>query len=215
MSDYIFVELPPQPRSKLPPPDFPFPIRREILLQEDLSNLALEGYLEELAAYLDEHPERIERYRECGAAYARWAALDLATDGMIEPALAMFEFCLGLAPGDDATRMAYAVALHSREYRAEAIEQYSILMAQAPLKDYWRAWMLAAEIHAVQGNHSLARSLMEQAVFAWPEDGRFWGFLGELQDRTQPAARPPCATCGAEVEQDHRFCGHCGSPYSG
>ena len=215
MSDFIFVELPAQPRSNLPPPEFPFPVRREILLQEDLRRMPLEAFLEELALFLDENPAREDRYRESGAAYAKWAALDLATDGMIEPALRMFELSLRLNPDDHDIRLAYAVALHSREYRAETLDQYAILMADAPLNKYWRPWMLAAEIHAVQGNYALARNLMEQAVFAWPEDGRFWGFLGELQDRTQPPARPPCATCGAEVEQGHRFCGHCGSPHGG
>ena len=192
-----------------------FPFSFEEFLPSMNDPAALEAFLEELALFLDENPAREDRYRESGAAYAKWAALDLATDGMIEPALRMFELSLRLNPDDHDIRLAYAVALHSREYRAETLDQYAILMADAPLNKYWRPWMLAAEIHAVQGNYALARNLMEQAVFAWPEDGRFWGFLGELQDRTQPPARPPCATCGAEVEQGHRFCGHCGSPHGG
>jgi hypothetical protein len=108
--------------------------------------------------------------------------------------------------------MAYAVALHSREYRAEALDQYAILMAEAPLEQYWRAYMLAAEIHALQGNHALARSIMEQAVFAWPRDDRFWGFLGDLQDKTSPQpARPVCPACGADAPAGAGFCGYCGA----
>ena len=211
MSDYIFIELPAQPRSKLPPPEFPFPIRSEILLQQDLRRMLLEDFLEELSIFLDENPNRIGRYRESGAAYAKWAALDLATDGMIEPALRMFELCLRLTPGDHDARLAYAVALHSREHRAEALNQYGILMSDAPVEKYWRAWMLAAEAHAALGEDAAALGIMEQAVSAWPEDNRFWGFLGELQDRSEPPAAKTCSSCGAELPKDSRFCGHCGA----
>lgn len=214
MSDYVFVELPAQPRSKLPPPEYPYPVRRAAL-QGDLERMPLEAFLEELSAYLDDNPARAERYRESGAAYAKWAALDLATDGMIEPALAMFELSLRLKPEDHDARLAYAVALHSREHRAEALGQYEILMAEAPLAEYWRAWLLAAEAHAALGEDAEALRIMEEAVPAWPEDGRFWGFLGALQDRVAPRAAEVCSGCGAAVQAGHRFCGHCGRPYSG
>jgi len=182
-------------------------------MQSDLRTMPLEDFLQELSAYLDENPDRVPRYRDSGAAYAKWAALDLATDGMIEPALEMFELCLRLAPDDHQARMAYAVALHSREYRAEALDQYAILMAEAPLEQYWRAYMLAAEIHALRGNHALARALMEEAVCAWPQDDRFWGFLGELQDKTGTKPAPPCVcpACGADAPAGAGFCGFCGA----
>jgi tetratricopeptide (TPR) repeat protein len=187
---YAFIELPPPLDSWVTAPDVLFPMRS--LVAAELLSSAVpdpEQILYELERYLDEHPDKEPRFVEAGGQLALRAAVELFTNGLKEESLQFYELSLRLRPGDVITRLNYAIALHALGYRAEALEQYRLLMAQTSPREHLRVWILAAQIHFLHGEYAEVLCLLEPlAEKYFPEDEEFWELLGDANAQAVLAA---------------------------
>ena len=188
MSIYAFIELPPPMDSWIDAPETLFPVRAseaEALQQQETPQP--ERILFELERYLEENPAKKPRFAGPGAQLAFRTAVELFTSGMKEQSLQFYELSLRLKPDDVLVRTNYAVALHALCYRDAALEQYRVLMGQTSPKDNLRTWILAAEIHALRGEHQQVVDLLgplEHELF--PRDAEFWDLLGNARSALAP-----------------------------
>lgn len=209
MKEWVFIDIPPGVVDGFAGSDFPFPIRKDRMadfekLREEM--LSVPVLMDELEEYLDENPARVERYRDAGAYLAMCAAVDACIDNCREHALDYFRLSLWFDETNPAVRMSYAVALHSLERRAEAIEQYEAIMASEDINAWWRAWMLKGEALLALGRNEEALETLREAERALPDDNQFWDTLAVAEER----ANPVCGQCGAKPQAGARFCGQCG-----
>jgi tetratricopeptide (TPR) repeat protein len=209
MSDWVFIDLPSNTIKGLAEPEFPYPIRREQMpmyeqLKED--EFPLHFVMDELELYLEEHPNRVERYRKEGGYLFFCAGIDAVIDHCTEPSLHYFKMAIWLRPDDLSARMNCAIALHSLERRDEAMEQYRQVMARGDIHEWWQAWMLSAQVLMAKEEYAKALPLLEEAEKVLPEDNQFWSTLALCREKMQPH----CPHCGEELHEKARFCGNCG-----
>jgi tetratricopeptide (TPR) repeat protein len=210
MSEWVFIDIPDRTIEGFAGCDYPFPVRKDRM--DDFEKLSLEMFpvpvlVDELDEYLDEFPNRVDRYREAGAYLALCAAVDTTIDNCREQALDYFRLSLWFDESNLAVRMSYAVALHALERRDEAIAQYWIIIATADIRLWWRAWMLCAQALLFQGRHQEALFLLRDAAKTIPDEDLFWDTLAEAEGK----AAPQCPACGADVPAGAGFCGFCGA----
>lgn len=210
MSEWVFIDLPTNTIEGLAEPEFPYPIRREQMpvyeqLKED--GFPLIFVADELDLYLDEHPNRVERYRKEGAHFFLCAGIEAWMDNCVEHSIHYYKLAVWLDPNHLTARMNCAVALHTLERRDEAMRQYREVMARGDISEWWRAWMLYAQGLMAQGNCDEALALLEKAEKVFPEDNQFWSTLAMCREGVQPR----CLQCGEPLLEKMRFCGNCGA----
>jgi len=209
MSDWLFIDLPARTIEGLPEPELPYPVRREqmpvydALKKEGFPLLLVAG---ELDLYLDEHPNRIERYRREGAHIFFCAGVESVMDNCYAPSLHFFELALWLQPTHLPARMNYAMALHQFGRSEDAIARYRQIIAQASVWEWWQAWMLCAEELLALGRPAEAMHLLLEAKKTVPDSHQFWTVLADCEARLKPA----CPQCGSALLAEMRFCGNCG-----
>ena len=209
MSNWVFIDLPAAAIEGLSEPEFPFPIRREnVAAYERYAAGEFPIFLvaDELDQYLDEFPGRVDRYRRPGSHVAMCAGIDACMEGCTEHSLDYYRLAVFLDPENLTARMNYAVALHSLERRAEAIEQYRAIMARGGLYDWWRAWMLCAE--ALMRLAATTRRWRYCAMRSrWFQTTSSSGTRClSVSGRPSLAAR----TAASPTKNGLRFCGFCG-----
>lgn len=181
MSLFAFIELPPPLASWVTVPDVLFPLRTEVAAdfqQSDSPDAAL--LLLELERYLEENPDKLARYAEAGGQLAFRTAFDLFSNDLKEESLPFYALSLRLRPGDVATRINYAVALHALEYRSEALALYKSLMSMTSPEQHLRVWILAAQIYFLRGEYAdVVQLLQPLAESLFPHEPEFWDLLGE------------------------------------
>lgn len=214
MSEWVFIDIPEGTVEGFAGCEFPFPVRKDRL--ETFEQLRKETFplpvlVDELSEYLDEHPERVERYRAAGAYLAFCAAIDTCIDNCREHALDYFRLSLWFDPSNLAVRMSYAVDLHALERREEAIAQYRIIMEAGECVRWWRAWMLCGQALLALGRDAEALAVLREAVSAVPPEDQFWDTLAAAEARLEPR----CGVCGAPAPPAARFCPQCGAPLTG
>jgi predicted Zn-dependent protease len=213
MSEWLFIDIPDRTIEGFPGCEYPLPVRKDRM--DDFEKLRLEMLpvpvlVDELDEYLDEFPNRVERYRQAGAHLALCAAVDTTIDNCREHALDYFRLSLWFDSSNLAVRMSYAVALHALERREEAIAQYWIIIATAPIQQWWRAWMLCAQALLFLGRDHEALFLLREAARTIPGEDLFWDTLAEAEEKTAPK----CPACGADAPAGAGFCGFCGARLS-
>ncbi len=192
MSMYAFIELPSPLDTWVATPDVLFPMRSQLAAELQSSDAPdPEQILLELERYVDENPDKLSRFSEAGGQLAFRTAVELSINGLKEEALQFYELSLRLRPGDVITRLNYAIALHELAYRAEALEQYKLLMARTSPNEHLRVWILAAQIHFYHGEYDeVARLLDPLAETCFPDDAQFWELLGEASAQALSAPEP-------------------------
>ncbi len=176
MSEWVFIDLPANMIEGLPEPEQPFPVRRERMPIYD--ELKAEGFpllfvADELDAYLEERPDRVERYRREAAHLFLCAGIEAVMDTCIEPSLHYFKLAIWLDPANLSDRMNYAMSLHQLERREEAVAEYREVIQRGSVWDWWQAWMLCAEELIFLGRAAEAMPLLLEAKKTIPDSHQF------------------------------------------
>nr|WP_326531655.1 hypothetical protein [Rhodoferax sp.] len=181
MSLFAFIELPPPLDTWVSDPHELFPMRVQVAAELEQGDAPEpERILFELERYLVENPARLARYAEAGGQLAFRTAFELFSNGLREESLQFYALSLRLRPGDVATRLNYAIALHGLEYRSEALAEYNRVMGMTTPDTHFRVWVLAAQIHYLRGEYSdVVRLLRPLAETLFPQDAEYWDLLGE------------------------------------
>jgi tetratricopeptide (TPR) repeat protein len=211
MSEWFFVDLPTNTIAGLPEPQFPYPIRRETLPlyeQEKQDGLPLLLIADELDAYLEERPDRVERYRREAAHLFLCAGVEAVMDKCIEPSLHYFKLAIWLDPANLSARTNLAMSLHQSGRSEEAVAEYREVIRRGSVWDWWQAWMLCAQELMQLGHYAEALKLLNDAKKVVPDSHLFWDLLAECEAHVAPR----CAKCQAEIPPGWSFCGHCGAP---
>jgi len=209
MSEWVFVDLPAKTIEGLAEPELPYPVRRERMALYD--GLMPEGFpllfiADELDAFLDERPERIERYRREGAHMFLCAGVEAVMERCFEPSLHYFKLAIWLDPGHLAARMNLAMSLHQLGRGEEAVAEYREVIKRGSVWEWWQAWMLCAEELIALGRPAEAMPLLLEAKEIVPDSHQFWTVLADCEERLTPT----CPHCGATQREKMRFCGECG-----
>jgi len=215
-SPFAFIELPPPLHAWVSEPDLLWPVRAQLAAEfqyewqgerQDRQAPDTVRLLLELERYLDEHPDKLAKYRQAGTELAFRCALDLAEQGLREEALARYTLALRLSPDDVNLRLHHATALHALEYRTEALAQYRWLMQHTTPSRHLRVWVLAAQIHFLRGEFADVLRLLEPlAEPLFPPDPQFWDLLSEARDRLHAAQAPAgSAPPRTDIEGDFVF----------
>ena len=210
MSDWVFIDLPTNTIEGLAEPEFPYPIRRDRMQAYELlgkNGFPLLFVADELELYLEEHPNRIDRYRKEGAYFFLCAGIEASMDNFVEHSIHYYKLAIWLDPNHLTARMNCAVALHSLERRDEALAEYREVMKRGDINDWWRAWMLSAQVMMAKGDPNEALPLLERVAKVLPEDNQFWSTLALCRERVLPR----CGQCGEPLSEKMRFCGNCGA----
>ena len=209
MSEWVFVDLPTNTIEGLAEPELPYPVQRERMALYD--GLKPEGFpllfiADELDMYLEERPERIERYRREGAYLFLCAGIEAVMENCFEPSLHYFKLGIWLDPANLVTRMNYAMSLHQLGRGEEAVAEYREVIQRGSVWDWWQAWMLCAEELIALGRRAEAIPLLLEAKKTVPDSHQFWTVLAECEERLTPV----CPHCGAPLHEKLHFCGNCG-----
>jgi hypothetical protein len=228
MSEYAFYEF----QGEVPLPQgaelLPAPVRRE-MEQRVFGGAAVRiGLLpEELTAFLSEYPDLRARYRRTATTLAWLAALDEGMSGDTTSAERHLGLGLKVAPGDVLLRSNYALVLQLQERNEEALEQYETVLADPEGAKNPVVSLLAARIYAQQKRFREAYGLLKPLEGVYFNDDSYRSMLGQMKELVgasdhgaTTAAAPPaaatrpapdaCASCGAPVGPDQKFCYKCG-----
>jgi tetratricopeptide (TPR) repeat protein len=213
MSEWLFVDLPSNTIAGLPEPQFPYPIRREKMTAYEVQKqegLPLQLIADELDAYFEERPDRIDRYRREAAHIFLCAGVGAVIDTLVEPSLHYFKLAIWLDPNHLAARMNYAMSLHQLGRLEEAVAEYREVMQRGSVWEWWQAWMLCAQDLIALGRPAEAIPLLREAEETVPDSYQFWAVLADCQERLTPT----CPHCGIALHDKARFCGNCGGKLS-
>ena len=209
MNEWVFIDLPTNTIEGIPDPELPYPIRRERMPLYDglkLEGLPLLFIADELDAYLEERPDRVERYRREGAHLFLCAGVEAVMDACFEPSLHYFKLAIWLEPAQLSARMNHATSLHQLGRGEEAVTEYREVIRLGSVWDWWQAWMLCAEELIALGRPAEAMPLLLEAKKIVPDSHQFWTVLADCEERLTPG----CPHCGAPLREKMRFCGNCG-----
>jgi hypothetical protein len=226
MADYTFYEF----QGEVPLPRdaelLPVPVRREREAQVFGGATVRVGLLpEELTAFLSEYPDLRARYRRTLGTLAWLAAMDEGMTGDTQSAERHLKLGLKVAPGDALLRSNYALVLQLQERNAEALEQYETVLADAEVKNPV-VNLLAARIYAQEKRFREAYALLVPLGGVYFDDDAYRNMLAKMKalagtdDGARATAAEPapssgptpdtCASCGASVGPEQRFCFKCG-----
>lgn len=220
MSDTQFYSLAENACKKLDLPAALFPVRTG--KEKDIfhpNGVASDLLLDELEAYLAEHPQERPLYKDLAVKLAYFEGVKLGQEGFHDMAAHAFELGLAMDPEELSLRVNYALALQSSGRSGEALTQYRYLLQRLELEaPNPLVWILAARQFLDAGDPVTASQLLEATAQFMPAESEFWELLAEARERagTRPwvpaAEKRFCGACRNPVKAAAKFCGACGKP---
>jgi hypothetical protein len=159
-------------------------------MQDD--ELHSDALLDELDAFLIEHPEYQGNYAELVARLSYMTGMQMAALGLMEAAAHYLDIGARWAPESWSVRLNHAVALQFSGRLREALAEYLHALADSEVDATPMVTVLAARCCRELGEWQLGADLLRTMVPLAPREVAFWDFLDEMETKAADKnALPP------------------------